>query len=889
MSRLTQSVDPNPFGFLRGPYRCTTSGCTFSSTAEIDLIRRGFSFDEIRNLNGIFRQDDIRASTVRPPTPRQVDVQVPTGVDVGPGFNFIREDRIRSLESQVRRVEQQIAALPPGVENFGFSEELRVARIALERERGLLAAEQAAASTQTVTISGLDLVVNTDNTDVADNPLNCYTDVQYHVVLSMLSQAGALEFQRQGFNVSGTQINLNELRTETRANNSVTLASTGDVFGSRSGTVNTGPVGPTGPVLPTSNTFQADTNNYYSIENLTVKNLMEPSQTNPLVSTMLSMKMQIAEPHGFKLHEDIRDTACKVGYTDINPGRVLYRVDIYFSGYHQDSGEWIEQIDLSNNGSSVSVISSVMSITNIEAEVTSSGTLYELDLVPAGHHAYRPEDFILDANTINSGSTFRDFLTNFSTALKDAKEKRTQGVLLRNYEFFAPTALLDSPFDANAFFEQNKFLFESTADDHVVTSGRDVDIMTILRGAIANTTLAHELFIADQNNDNFTRPRVHFGLRFNCVYGDSNGAITVDSRLNDYKELTHQYIIEPYVTFKHGPVNLENMETYVAPDSQMARIREIVRFGMLRRIYNYIYTAENTEVIDFDIKLKAFYYHTLNTSNNIGAAGRQGFNAAASQAISQAAGANDLFRILAGDTASSESVDATIRRLFGDVNNAGTGSGDSCNRTGAARLGGGFNETGEAQYYGSVVSPPEGRRGDYETYMDDYLSLDLLQLNGMQVRGDPVWMLSPYANQDIDGLEQIRASEGVAESAPSAQIQVRPRQGQIIFLKIRAPEQDDHMNPQRSSASSYPNIIGGFYQLTSVTSTFSGGKFTQSLEGIKLNHLNYAEGMFQTGSQSNTIGPARDQREPAFDLNTIRDAIDNASNLPTATPPIGPQ
>lgn len=885
MSRLTQSVDPNPFGFLRGPYRCTTSGCTFSSTAETDLIRRGFTLDQIRDLNGIFAQDDLRASTVRPATPRQVTLDVPTGVDVGPGFNFIREDRIRGLEAEVLRLEQQITAIGGAGINFGFDEQLRVARLALDRERGLLAAQQDAASTQTVTISGLDLVVNTDNTEVADNPLNCYTDVQYHVALSMLSQDGALEFQRRGFNVAGSQININELRTETRSNNSVTLASTGNVFGSQYVGASSAPFG------PDNREQAADTNNYYSIENVVVKNLMEPSPTNPLVSTMLSMKMQIAEPHGFKLHEDIRDTACKIGYTDINPGRVLYRVDIYFSGYHQDSGQWVEQIDLSNNGSTVQTISSVMSITNIEAEVTSSGTLYEVDLVPAGHHAYRPEDFILDANTINSGSTFRDFLRNFSTALKDAKEKRTQGVLLRNYEFFAPTALLDSPFDTNAFFEQNKFLFESTSDEHIVTSGRNMDIMTILRGAIANTTLAHELFIADQNNDNFTRPRVHFGLRFNTVYGDSNGAITVDGRLNDYKELTHQYIIEPYVTFKHGPVTLENMETYVAPDSQMARIREIVRFGMLRRIYNYIYTAENTEVIDFDIKLKAFYYHTLNTSNNNAAAGRQGFNAAATQAITQAAGTNDLFRILAGDVASSEAVDATIRRLFGNVDNAGVGASDSCNRTGASRLGGGFNETGEAQYYGSVVSPPEGRRGDYETYMDDYLSLDLLKLNGMQVRGDPVWMLSPYANQDIDGLEQLRASEGVSDGSPSAQIQVRPRQGQVIFLKIKAPEQDDHMNPNRNSASSYPNIVGGFYQLTTVTSTFNGGKFTQSLEGIKLNHLNYAEGMFQTGSQSNSTAPARDQREPGFDIDAISDLLDGLPDpsTTTTTPIIGPQ
>lgn len=839
----TFNVGSNPFGYLSGPYNVNSLGASFSVSAYSDLISRGFSPDF---LDAIDRNREYRSAVaegIRPSTPRQVTI----GATPITPFSDPDADARRMLIREREQLDQLITTyrykLLDEIERYGQgSSDTRVllrdavnSRAALQSQIDALRPATGGGGGQPITISGLDITIGDGAEIVNDNPLNCYMDVQYHIALTMISEDDALAYQRGGFNLNATQVDINTMKSQNRSDRSVTLASTGE-------SVTNNPLEP-GTVK--------SKRNYYNIASLTVKNLTEPSENNPLVSTMLSMKMRIAEPHGLKLHEDIRDTAIELGYTDINPGRILYRVDISFSGYDQDNGAWIEQIDISH-GKGVRTISSIMAISQIEAEVTSSGTLYEVDLVPAGHHAYRPEDFVIDAGSLSSGVTFRDFLQSFSTALNAAKEQRTQGQIIRHYEFYAPSLLLESPFDVNVFLKTNQLIFDDTNPDHIITSGRDIDIMTMLRGSIANTLVGQELFNADSNNDAFTIPRVAFCVRFNTIYGSPDGAITRDATLNDYKEITHQYVIEPFLTYKHGPVSRANINTYVAPSSQLLRVREIIRLGMLRRIYNYIYTEENTEVIDFDIKLKAFYYNSLNTGRldrgNVGS----DIGEAAMDILDRTARTPDFLNII-DPNANFLGVESTIRRLFGDY--AYDVSGDP-NRQGANRLGGGFNESPDSLLYGDTTSPSEAKRNEYELYMADYLGLDLLRLNGMKVRGDPVWLLSPYANLDIDLLQQVNdtAPNGVAEQTPTNTIQVRPRGGQIIYLRMFAPEQDDLMNPARPYGSSYPNIIGGFYQVLDVTSVFENGRFTQSIEGIKLNHLNYVEEMFE---RTNTLaGPS---------------------------------
>jgi len=845
--------DTGPFGTIIDPYKRTSYGYNFSMRNLGELKSRGFSDKFLNYIDSQTNYEKSRksAEAIRSSTPRQVTIR--SGVDLTQSALDHIQNIERSIKDKQSRLENFTNQLATQPNNIIAQQAITSLEAAIAKERNVINSMKS--TTQNVNVSGIDIVVKNSASSIDDNPLNCYMDVKYQLSLTMISEADAIKYQTSGFETSGVTVDINTLKSTNNTRRSITIASTGDILTNNTSLagadiVDSSEQGPRLPNQVDNTSLSGTSRNYYNIVKMSVNNLVAPSQNNPLISNMLGMKMTIAEPHGFKLHEDIRDAGILLGYKDINPGRIVYQVDIAFSGYDQDTGEWVDQIKLNNAG--LTTISSMMAITAMDASITTSGTQYELDLMPVGHFAFRPEDFVIGAQTIHSGTKFRDFLNNFATALSDAKAKRTEnsevGSLIRHYEFYAPSLLMDSLFDVHKDVNSQKQIWDSADPDHTVASGADIDILTTLQGALANTMVAQEIFNADDNNDNFLKPRVMFTIRFNTIYGNRGMG---NSSLNDYQEITHQYIIEPYVTFKRGPVKPSNIEEYVNPQNQLMRVHEMVRMGMVRRVYNYINTSENTEVMNFDLKLKAFYFNTLNiTTRAPGSVGGVGFSKSAiTEAIDRADIQKNAVNVFSENYNKFPEVEQTIQRIFGNYKYDVSGT-----RHGASRLGGGHNDGPDTSQFGDTVAPTHPSRDDYTTYMSDYLSLDLLKLNGMTVRGDPIWLLSPYANSGMNNLEKIGDVSGITSIGDTISshgaIQATPRTDQVIFLKMNPPDQNDFMNPNRKSGSSYPSMIGGFYLVTSVTSIFDGGNFTQSIDGLKLDHLNYVEELFeQSGSR----------------------------------------
>jgi hypothetical protein len=697
-----------------------------------------------------------------------------------------------------------------------------------------------------VTVKGLDINVTKLSNNAEDNILNGYMDVQYHISLTMISEDDAIRYQKSGYNSVKTSIDLNTLKVRNNTDKSITIASTGDTLSNNSDGKTIRDRSAIGATPVTGDNTSKINGNYYNISKLSVRNITEPSPNNPMISTMTTMKMSVVEPYGLKLHEDIKDAAIILGYTYVNSGRIIYRVDIAFSGYEPDSGAWIENIKIGGD-SGTDIVSTMVVLTNMQAEVTSSGTLYELDFAPMGSLVLRPDDFVVDAITVTSGTTFRDFLTNFSSILETAKREKSQKNYTRHYEFIAPTSLLDSGFAKNAFSYAEKQITE--AGDHIIASGKNIDIMTILQGAIDSTDLAPLVFNADEGNDAFITPRVMFVTRFNVIYGDKQP----DDGLNDYHEITYQYIIEPFVSYKFGFVDQTTVDAYVAPENQLSRLREIIRTGMLVRVYNYIHTGKNTEVIDFDIRLKSFYTHTLNMARRSQAIGGVGDGRAANSVVEKVAERNDFTRIINESDSDNANVDNVIRGIFGD-----RGYDISGTRQGHDRLGASFSGGPDNLYFGSTVTPEDERRDNYVTYKDDYLKLDLVTLNGMSVRGDPVWLFNQYSN--VTESHRFSPTSRVSANDVSSSL------GKVIFLRMLPPDQDDIMNESGRKNNPYTTIMGGFYQVVGITSNFENGKFTQSIDGQKMDHLNYVEELFEQFAyhDGTPVGGVAEYKEPVL-------------------------
>ena len=604
--------------------------------------------------------------------------------------------------------------------------------------------------------------------------------------------------------------------------------------------------------------------NYYNIKSMKVRNVHGVRQNDPYISNMVTMEMLVAEPHGLSLNEDIKNLAIKLGYHDVNPGRVVFKVDIWFSGYNPATGDWVQNISLNTRGTDEKpLISYYVNLTNMEANFSTVGTEYKLSFAPQGMMAIRPEEFSLEGTTLLTGGnpTLGTFLNKLATALNKKRRDETKEALggagvNRIYKFFVPAVLENAPFYQDKFLQRNNLIGEDPKDGNLVTIGKDIDIMSLLQSVLADLPEVQTAFLTSKDNVGFIDPVTHFTIRFNARF------ITKRPEMHDYDGIVYEYIIEPFLTYKKLGFDNTTIGEYTSPESQRARIENMLKLGMITRVYDYINTSENTDVINFDITLNRFYFETLKRSIDPGA--RKGIGTASTpvdlEEIANKIGLSrelnvNLSQNLATATAFSPEEESFLQKVFGPGESNATNvplkkrneqgkdqGGDTKEVSGFHILQASLNTTPDPDSFGSTSSDGDvtKTKDEYLQRFHDHFRNDLMSLDSLEVRGDPVWLMSPYATANNNTLLAMDATDPLTK-IPEEKI-LQPHGDKVIFLNIKETDQFDYMNPDRGEdrGRGNPNIMAGFYGVTGVESVFEGGKFIQKLEGYKMAHLNYA-------------------------------------------------
>ena len=724
--------------------------------------------------------------------------------------------------------------------------------------------------------------------EIPDNVLNPFINQQYHIVLSMIPNSKLPQIQRSipAIVKSNNPEKFNEIEQRIERDKSVVIASTGDVFGADEIDLVLGDLVANNEVVLDDNpeTTTEDLvrrnikTNYYNITSFEIENMMAPSGGNPYISSMIVGKMMLSGPHEFILAETIRRLGDELGYSSINPGRYVFRLDIFFSGYNHDTGEWTPVIGLATRGGNrkCGVISYYVNITNIEADVSNTGSVYSIDVAPNGHVAYRPEEMTVEAGSIFTGEkgaqnkvqTFGGFLKKLETSLNKSVKDRTHGQIKRNFVFHAPEQLRNASFFEADFASKHGFIGQDAGKGSVVATGMGLGVLEIIETALNDMEIVWNSFLRT-NDPQFKKPRIHWGIRFNAIYENIN------ANINDYDSITLEYIIEPFASYKKATYeNVIEAGRIVDPEAQVARIEEMIRLGMINRVYDYLHTSENTEVIDFKIDLKAFYFAALyDQQANTTQSGVMVGNAVANtQSHLNAADIGPGVNVADSERVTNRKIENTIEssleRIFGRGLDAPPAK---CLITGGpfGVLGGGFHELAKPQSVGSDAGEANKVKNKHLVQLNDHLNNDLAKID-LTVRGDPIWLLSLYATESGQTLV---ATDDKSLSGQFGRVLVQPNAARVIFLKIFAPAQDDFINPNRQVASSSCSIIGGFFEVWSVKSTFADGKFTQVLTAGKINHLNFVESF---------VGRVRQTRREAIDR-TDQDAAMTRNSQPTTT------
>ena len=293
-----------------------------------------------------------------------------------------------------------------------------------------------------------------------------------------------------------------------------------------------------------------------------------------------------------------------------------------------------------------------------------------------------------------------------------------------------------------------------------------------------------------------------YGRRISTRQEDAQG------RIPWFKIETHVYNVgNPLATATQGDapkVYVYRVVPYLVDASRFDRpgvqpVKNLLTQASAVKGYNYIYTGQNKDIIDFDVKFNyAFYNQVQNTRGQMQSDSKQGGQ-------SQAVAGND------------DSSTRTTPSVPGPVPAEGTNRTQSSGSTSTGHRGGGAREHVETQVA--------------RMFNDSLLNTaDMIQVE-LKIHGDPFWMSDA-------GLGNYVAIPNPLNPAITATGAMNPNASEVLIaINFRTPvdyDGDDGFVKYPLGGFLPVSMFSGIFRVTECTNNFDEGKFTQTLKCLRL-------------------------------------------------------
>lgn len=597
-----------------------------------------------------------------------------------------------------------------------------------------------------------------------------------------------------------------------------------------------------------------------------------------------SMKMEINEFYGYSLMNRLIEAANILQVR--NYQKTGFKIEVKFLGRDAETGKPLANVLGSEVWGWKVVISS------ISTKVTASGCVHILEMHPisdvAGTDEYLrlPESFGID------GRTCGDLLNNLFGKLNADLKEKYGGIDMVTYHIEA------APYPPSAQSPVRTPLDLEITNDTVFSSVRRLE-----QGSV-NTGIAINELIDVLISNSETGVTLANSVGVNGTGTPSNPhknhsvLVRIEKKVeygnyidlfNDYeKKIT--YCLVPYSTIRP----IANFNDY-ANVQDVERTTKRLAFACselgMKKQYNYIFTGENTEVLNFNIDFtfsycvsvdlmlgaRTYYSTTPGQAFNQDAVDRAtaseyqanieklrdltGRKNAALQSSNpgsftaddqkeldtvQQIVDNDREKVQIAARQSEQRANARLRQSKIDLASRGKTSyidDDDYKKaitdlpTNPITMRQVTNVSGSME--GVVEGSSDPRRSVYAAILDQVYGTDSnLSSVKIDIRGDPYWLGPPGYRDLYDNGFSVSPTKNdpnvtIHNSSPSAEKYANFSNGEnVIVIRYRMPDGFDEVTgkPNIIEANSY----SGFYSINTVTHKFSGGKFTQTLEGIRI-------------------------------------------------------
>ena len=329
---------------------------------------------------------------------------------------------------------------------------------------------------------------------------------------------------------------------------------------------------------------------------------------NYITQQPISWKGKIVEPLGGRFIEAISLASMDLGYKTNQDG--VYLFELTFTGYGTDSDMpevckgW-EDEDM--------VFRWYVRIIELSMQLDYKGSTYDFELIASSGTSLNTDHVVLEEGfrMVGAPDTIGDFCKEFAKALNTREEEHVKAGLRcvpHKYVITAHKDITNLSVKSGFWSRQN---FQWLIGRGEIQGNPGQTIQEFISGALSNSQelMKHLHRIPEKKDYNTTN--VHPGKidivpRNLAIIPGSRDVVENKSYAFDPKLGSSAKEIHFFITTKEDPRNIIDPQEYKDaqdPEQRDARVQNWIKKGLLRKVYKWIYTGENSEVINVNLKL----------------------------------------------------------------------------------------------------------------------------------------------------------------------------------------------------------------------------------------------------------------------------------------------
>lgn len=317
----------------------------------------------------------------------------------------------------------------------------------------------------------------------------------------------------------------------------------------------------------------------------------------------------IIEPHGAQLLDRIAEAANRLGIA--NFAKAPFFLEVSFRG--RSTGDLSSMEPGTDNELRGLVWTWPIIMTKMAMNVNVGGSTYALEAAIYGDLAYTNQASDVEKSTVVTASTVGEFFTGFEEQLNLREAEKAESNKYKEidkYKFFIDEKILNEKIIPDRIGDQqNRAATMNKLENGKIefTFQPGISIDRVVESILSLTAFFQKEIKGTDDKDTQGDDKKGEDAIFQTLYrmlADTKMG-PYDTERQDYQR-TYRYLIVPY--------NMTTVQTISNEKSTVdsnQRFQAIKRKGLVRKIYDYIYTGLNDQVLDFDLTFNFNWYAAL--------------------------------------------------------------------------------------------------------------------------------------------------------------------------------------------------------------------------------------------------------------------------------------